>query len=49
VLLSSSGSRIGERPSGDHLALAGDEALVLLNDPVSSEAGQTEAAENLTD
>ncbi|MBY0297599.1 MAG: DUF3459 domain-containing protein [Methylobacterium sp.] len=42
VLLSSSGSRIGERPAGDHLALAGDEALVLLNDPASSEVKQTE-------
>ncbi|MFE1600313.1 alpha-amylase family glycosyl hydrolase [Methylobacterium sp. ID0610] len=35
VLLSSSGSRIGERPRDGHLALAGDEALVLLREPLA--------------
>lgn len=38
VLLSSSGSRIGERPRDGHLALAGDEALVLLRDDPRPEA-----------
>ncbi|ACA17487.1 alpha amylase catalytic region [Methylobacterium sp. 4-46] len=37
VLLSSSGSRIAERPADGHLALAGDEALVLLREPLSPE------------
>lgn len=40
VLLSSSGSRIGERPADGHLALAGDEALVLLRERPASDSAQ---------